>query len=908
MAEVYLGVGIDATGARAGAAQFNSAADSLSRGATKAAAAQAQLASQIRYAKLALAAFAAVATRQVIKTVAEYSRTMSAAQAVTGATAAEMVQLQRITRELGATTLFSASQAAEGVKFLGMAGFETTEIIAAMPAVLDLAAAGALGLGEAADISSNIMSGFNIEASEMRRVADTLAITASSANTNIQQLGEAMKYVAPVARAAGITMEETAAAIGVLANNGIQGSMAGTSLRIAFSTLIRPTSQAQAALAQMGLTVDQVNPTMSTLETVINNLADAGMTAEQAFTIFGQRGASAMLALTASTGDLDKLNNKIKEGSGAAAEMAKIMRENLAGDIELLKSALSELTLAIGEAGAEGAIRNIIQTATQWVGSMSKTIVELANNEAAVKNFKDAMEVLKYAIVGMIGLGFLKWLGMVTIALEAAAAAGFLMNTAMAGGVTAIIGLLGYIVSIQNETNKWRKYTEAQTEALYDMAGAQGELARRTEIANLQMQRAQMRTTEQIIQDIERVDAAWRAVDTYMNNLLVPTRLDIDNAERQRIAKDQQLKQLRQELKMVEDLKAREDELVMKKVATNREYQRSLAIAREIALASMGVVTGGAFGDTGSTPPPAEPGSSTQSTLVEAIEEQTRAYWDALPAVTSNRDATADLITKLREAADLELMRNGMLIEFEGNMEAVNRAMEIEAAYRQSEIDATPEQIALIRALIEEKHKLKDANTELADAAIKKEQEHKAAIEESERAKKQWANTITHAFKDAIMSSKNLSDALGNLANRLQSLLMNKALDSILGGVFKSIGFAKGAAFQAGGVTAFASGGVVSQPTMFGMSGGRTGLMGEAGPEAIMPLTRTSSGDLGVKAVGGGQTIFAPQFNITIQGGNKEQNEDAANQVTAKIMRALDDKVMQVIIREKRSGGVLSGT
>lgn len=186
----------------------------------------------------------------------------------------------------------------------------------------------------------------------------------------------------------------------------------------------------------------------------------------------------------------------------------------------------------------------------------------------------------------------------------------------------------------------------------------------------------------------------------------------------------------------------------------------------------------------------------------------------------------------------------------------------------------------------------------------KKREEDEAKIKKVTESQKQWNNQLTGAFKDAIMNSKNLGDALSNLANRVQDMLVNKALDSLLGGMFESMNFAKGAAFSAGGVTAFASGGVVNSPTTFPMRGGM-GLMGEAGPEAIMPLTRTSSGDLGVKAVGTG-TVVNTSININVSGGTKEQNDDASRKVSAAVKQAIDDTVISVLIRERKQGGMLN--
>jgi phage-related minor tail protein len=217
--------------------------------------------------------------------------------------------------------------------------------------------------------------------------------------------------------------------------------------------------------------------------------------------------------------------------------------------------------------------------------------------------------------------------------------------------------------------------------------------------------------------------------------------------------------------------------------------------------------------------------------------------------------------------------------------------MKIYNESKQQGISLTAEQIQQAAELINEKKKLSAEEANAAEASKK-----------AAESQKQWNNQLTYAFKDAIMNSKNLGDALSNLANRVQDMLVNKALDSLIGGFLG--GFAKGAAFSGGGVTAFASGGVVNSPTMFPMRGG-VGLMGEAGAEAIMPLTRTSSGDLGVKAVGAG-TVVNTSININVSGGTKEQNDDAGRKVSTAVKQAIDDTVISVILREKRPGGVLN--
>jgi phage-related minor tail protein len=255
-------------------------------------------------------------------------------------------------------------------------------------------------------------------------------------------------------------------------------------------------------------------------------------------------------------------------------------------------------------------------------------------------------------------------------------------------------------------------------------------------------------------------------------------------------------------------------------------------------------------------------------------------------------------IKKLSEAEQKRLELN---IALGDNAAEIDTQMQMYNATREYGLEIGSEEY---RQLEEQINAQKTAAAGIKELEKARANEAEQARKASE-AQKQWNNQLTYAFKDAIMNSKNLGDALSNLANRVQNMLVNKALDSLLGGMFASMKFAKGAAFQAGGVTAFASGGVVNSPTMFPMRGG-VGLMGEAGAEAIMPLTRTSNGDLGVKAVGGGSTVIAPQITINVSGGTREQNDDAGRKVSAAVKQAIDDSVISVILREKRPGGVLN--
>lgn len=180
---------------------------------------------------------------------------MAKVGAVSRASSEEMAALEATARELGATTQFTAVQVGEAEQYLAMAGFSAQENIAALPGVLNLAAATATDLGRAADISSDILGAFGMRAEEMTRVADTLALTCATANTNMELLGDTMKYVAPVARMAGLSLEETAAMAGLLGNVGIKGSQAGTTLKAMLAKMAAPSKEAQELFQKLGVTV-----------------------------------------------------------------------------------------------------------------------------------------------------------------------------------------------------------------------------------------------------------------------------------------------------------------------------------------------------------------------------------------------------------------------------------------------------------------------------------------------------------------------------------------------------------------------------------------------------------------------------------------------------------------------------
>lgn len=370
---------IDGRPAKVGAREFKQAVDSIKRGGREAAGAAdgvtrgfRRIKDQSAGLKRALGGVfaglsAALVARQIAQVVSGFELVLATVKGVTGATEAQFARLQATARDLGATTRFSAKEAGEGLLFLARAGFTTEQAIAAIPATLNLAAAGALGLGEAADFASNILSQFGLSASETERVADTLVKTANSANTDVRQLAEAMKFAGPVAGALGISVEKAAAAVGVLGDSGIQASLAGTNLRGILAGLLGPTAAGEKAIRGLGLSLTEVDPATQDLVDIFRRFRDAGLTAANAVDIFGRRNAAAALILAAGVEKVDSLTKANQAAAGEAERLAKIMSDTLSGSFKNLRSAIEEAFLATGDTGFAGALRKAVDVTTEAI-------------------------------------------------------------------------------------------------------------------------------------------------------------------------------------------------------------------------------------------------------------------------------------------------------------------------------------------------------------------------------------------------------------------------------------------------------------------------------------------------------------------------------------------------------------
>lgn len=292
-----------------------------------------------------------------IQTTAQFEQSMAKVKAITGATGAEFDTLTGFARELGATTMMSATESADAMAFLGMAGWETSEILAGLPAILDLTVASGKDFATVADIVSDNLTAFGLSANDATMYSDSLAYAMTHANVNMDTLGESLKYIAPVATSAGVSMQEAVAMTMMLGDAGIKGSQAGTTLRTVMLNLTGANEKATAKLKELGVAVfDSEGKTRSFADIIRDlNKATEGMTDAQktaiANTLVGKTAVSGFSVLLEQGADkLRAYTDGIHNSNGASEEMAAIMGDTLQGKTKIFQSALEDLQITLGNA------------------------------------------------------------------------------------------------------------------------------------------------------------------------------------------------------------------------------------------------------------------------------------------------------------------------------------------------------------------------------------------------------------------------------------------------------------------------------------------------------------------------------------------------------------------------------
>lgn len=298
-------------------------------------------------------------TAASVKVGSSFEAEMSKVASISGSTSEELAALTDKAKEMGAKTKFSASESAEAMEYMAMAGWKTGAMLEGIEGIMNLAAASGEDLATTSDIVTDALTAFGTTAQDITQTkvnefVDVLAAASSNANTNVSMMGETFKYVAPVAGALGYSAEDTAVAIGLMANSGIKASQAGTALRSMMSRLAKPTDEVEAAMERLGISLTNSDGSMKSLNEMMNDLRTgfSGLSeaeqAQEAAALAGQEAMSGLLAIVnASDEDFNKLNDAIYNCDGTAQQMADTMQNNLQGQITILKSAAEGLGIEI---------------------------------------------------------------------------------------------------------------------------------------------------------------------------------------------------------------------------------------------------------------------------------------------------------------------------------------------------------------------------------------------------------------------------------------------------------------------------------------------------------------------------------------------------------------------------------
>lgn len=358
------------------------------RGLGRAASAVAGTVARLAVGFTALAAAATTAAiAGSIKVFSDFDDTMRAVGAVTNATQKDMEALTAVAEKMGSTTKFTAAQSADGLRLLGMAGLDVNESISALPGVLDLATAGGIELGSAADIATNVLSGFGLEVDKLGRVNDVLVKTFTSSNSSLQELGEGFKYIGPIAASAGGDFEDVVAALGKLHDAGIKGSQAGTVLRSSISRLLDPSKETEQTMQKLGqrigqtsINVKDANGDFVGFADLIKQLEASGADTTDMIQLFGQEAGPGMAALLKVGGkELEKFIEELRESGGTSQRISKQMSAGIGGATRSMRSALESVQIAIGKAVNKDTIKiinrlaNAFRKTAQEVEEFTKT-------------------------------------------------------------------------------------------------------------------------------------------------------------------------------------------------------------------------------------------------------------------------------------------------------------------------------------------------------------------------------------------------------------------------------------------------------------------------------------------------------------------------------------------------------
>lgn len=826
-----LEVAIDARLAQVGANQFDRATDKIERSARSADrrvdGLQRSLNSvgRINLGTLLVGGAGAGGLAAGLNVIGGYEEALVTLQGVSRATQEEIQRLNDTAQTLGRTTRFSAREAADGLTFLARAGFDANEALAAIPDTLNLAATSGLSLGEASDVASNVLRQFNLEAQETERVVDNLTNVANNANTNVQQLAQALVFAGPQAGAFGQSVEQTAASLGVLGDAGIQATLAGTNLRGIISTLIGPTTEGRKALERLGLTLDEVDPSANSLIDIFRRLRDANLDAASATEIFGRRNVGAALILAGSADRVEELTRLQAELAGETKRLAAEFEKTLPGRIRALKSAFEGLILTIGgdptnpESGTVlSGMKGIIEFATEVVNV-------LAGQEQAIRSATPQVLIFAGALKLTVGLlGALIALKVAAWALSTAGAIGTLATAqiSLSTATTGVVATLGPFVKLLTAV--------AAIIAGFEVGKLIGQIGFVQKV--LLQAAAGFRLLGVAIQEffsgtINTIKKEFNGFVTVFSTSLIEA---IDEA-----------------LEKIEAV-----------AGFFGVWEEEISAARG-ALAGIGQAVEAA---------------NLSRSFEDQSEQIRKTAVDARKAIIGELGIALDLVDEeLEQWANDPSSRPDLADLIIGDINKVSEALTGGLIFGDSSIDITVTGKAELQDAADEAERLQKALGHSSDNASLLEpivREVKEATDDAADSAEEFAKfsgeLLASSFEDAILQANSLRDITRGLLEDIARLTLRTFVTGPLGGALGNlfsggasagtVESANGNVIAGGDVVPFANGGVprgmINSSVIFPMNNGRIGVAGEKGPEYGAEPVRLPNGKLGVAMVGGG--------------------------------------------------------
>lgn len=711
-------------------------------------------------------------SRSIINIGAQFEQSMATVRGVMRASQKDFAALTSIAKQMGETTEWTASQAANALQFLGMAGFQAKEAIAALPGTLDLATAGQIELGRAADIASNALTAYQMQASELNRVNDIFVATITRSNTNIELMAESFKYAAPKAKAFGYDLETLAAMIGSLGNAGVQGSMAGTQLSFAMGQVDKAAKKLNLGSGAM-------------LLDVLRAARDAGWDAAQMMSVFGERGGRAALVLAPLVNEVEELERQIRAAEGESKRLADTMRDTVQGRFKELKSVIEAVA---------------IEAFTKKQSSLKDAIMSVTES---IRENKDELEAVATAIViaaekiiKLIGLlataagklvdllGFVKQIG--------EELKGVSIEERRAGGAEVIRQ------RVEQINNEIKSLEEAQRKAagLFDASVQINRLYKERAALLAELGKLEVKQTEES-------QKRRRLLEDIRSGAVVPR-------------EDEERFWSRSVRNIEERAKAAKEEAEKSMRALEAKTQE--ALLREAKFYEIEI-----------TPELKEDPVKLRETIEQMVRDLEKEAEKQTAEFELAKIAPPDTSAIARLNAELLKSQQGVVILTELEKELLEEAKQItEERRRQAELIAMQE--STVRA---EREQTSDTIMEMIQRENEEQEKLRA---KAESVSNMMADSFSNAFVAAISGAESFKDAfkmmavsiLQDLTRMIIKQLVFNALMKAAGGIF---GFESGGVVTAAPVTGMQHGGVIKKPTTFPLAS-----VAEKGPEAVLPL------------------------------------------------------------------------